>query len=136
MSAGVDLSALIPAARRLGIDPELITDTPTRASRRPGILLRLEHKPDPRSLSSAGYFLGAAMTLILRGLRASTTPGAVQMPIFPPDRIRRLPFGTGIVLLRPAPPIVTDLHPWPKRPDATQRTAYGAEIEALLRRTD
>ncbi|WP_336643760.1 type IV secretory system conjugative DNA transfer family protein [Microbacterium sp. MMO-113] len=59
-----------------------------------------------------------------------------RVPIFPPDRIRRLPFGTGIVLLRSAPPIVTDLHPWPKRTDAAQLTADRAEIEALLRRTD
>ncbi|SCQ73717.1 type IV secretory system conjugative DNA transfer family protein [Propionibacterium freudenreichii] len=59
-----------------------------------------------------------------------------RVPIFPPDRIRRLPFGTGIVLLRSAPPIVTDLHPWPKRPDAAQLTADRTEIEALLRRTD
>jgi type IV secretory pathway TraG/TraD family ATPase VirD4 len=59
-----------------------------------------------------------------------------RVPIFPPDRIRRLPFGTGIVLLRSAPPIVTDLHPWPKRPDASQLTADRAEIETLLRRSD
>src|SRR5690606_33234032 len=32
-----------------------------------------------RSRSSSGYFLGAAMTLILRGLRASTKPGAVHV---------------------------------------------------------
>lgn len=57
-----------------------------------------------------------------------------RVPIFPPDRIRRLPFGTGIVLLRSAPPIVTDLRPWPKRPDAAQLTADRTEIEALLRR--
>ena len=31
-----------------------------------------------RSRSSSGYFLGADMTLILRGLRASTNPGAVH----------------------------------------------------------
>ena len=59
-----------------------------------------------------------------------------RVPIFPPDRIRRLPFGTGIALLRSAPPIVTDLHPWPKRPDAAQLTGDRAEIEALLRRSD
>ncbi|WP_167131794.1 type IV secretory system conjugative DNA transfer family protein [Paramicrobacterium chengjingii] len=59
-----------------------------------------------------------------------------RVPIFPPDRIRRLPFGTGIVLLRAAPPIVTDLRPWPKRPDADQLTTDRAEIEALLRRND
>ncbi len=57
-----------------------------------------------------------------------------RVPIFPPDRIRRLPFGTGIVLLRSALPIVTDLHPWPERHDAAQLRADRAEIEALLRR--
>lgn len=59
-----------------------------------------------------------------------------RVPILPPDRIRRLPFGTGIVLLRSAPPIVTDLHPWPRRPDATQLTVDRAQTEALLRRSD
>ena len=59
-----------------------------------------------------------------------------RVPIFPPDRIRRLPFGTGVVLLRSAPPIVADLHPWPSRPEAGQLTGDRKEIEALLRRTD
>ncbi|MEA5054304.1 MAG: type IV secretory system conjugative DNA transfer family protein [Propionicimonas sp.] len=58
-----------------------------------------------------------------------------RVPIFPPDRIRRLPFGTGVVLLRSAPPIVTDLLPWPSRPDAGQLASDRKEIEALLRRT-
>jgi type IV secretory pathway TraG/TraD family ATPase VirD4 len=58
-----------------------------------------------------------------------------RVPILPPDRIRRLPFGTGIILLRSAPPIITDLHPWPKRPDAKQLMADRAEIETLLRRS-
>ena len=31
---------------------------------------------------------------------------------------------------------ITDLHPWPKRPDAALLTADRAEIEALLRRFD
>ncbi|GAA4760230.1 hypothetical protein GCM10023350_53110 [Nocardioides endophyticus] len=35
-----------------------------------------------------------------------------QRHIMPPERIRMLPFGTGLVLLRSAPPIVTDLRPW------------------------
>ncbi|MCI1791916.1 MAG: TraM recognition domain-containing protein [Bifidobacterium tibiigranuli] len=56
-----------------------------------------------------------------------------RVPILPPDRIRRLPFGTGIVLLRSAPPIITDLRAWPTRPDAKQLTADRAGIEALLR---
>src|SRR5699024_1128165 len=32
-----------------------------------------------------------------------------RIAIFPPDRLRRLPFGTAVTLLRAAPPIVTDL---------------------------
>lgn len=55
-----------------------------------------------------------------------------RIAIFPPDRIRRLPFGTAIVLLRAAPPIVTDLQPWPSRTDAAQLTSDRAEIERLL----
>ncbi|MGP5292749.1 type IV secretory system conjugative DNA transfer family protein, partial [Brachybacterium tyrofermentans] len=50
-----------------------------------------------------------------------------RIAIFPPDRIRRLPFGTAIVLLRAAPPIVTDLQPWPSRTDAAQLTSDRAE---------
>jgi type IV secretion system protein VirD4 len=56
-----------------------------------------------------------------------------RAPVLPPDRIRRLPFGTGIVLLRSAPPIITDLRAWPSRPDARQLTADRTAIEALLR---
>ncbi|HHW51087.1 MAG TPA: type IV secretory system conjugative DNA transfer family protein [Pseudoclavibacter sp.] len=57
-----------------------------------------------------------------------------RVPILPPDRIRRLPFGTGIVLLRSAPPTITDLHAWPTRRDAKQLVADRSGIEALLRR--
>jgi hypothetical protein len=46
-----------------------------------------------------------------------------RVPIMPPDRIRTLPFGTGLVLLRSARPIVTDLHPWPNRSDEGQLLA-------------
>lgn len=56
-----------------------------------------------------------------------------RVPILPPDRIRTLPFGTGVTLLRSALPIVTGLRPWPSRPDAAQLTADRSEVEALLR---
>ncbi|GAA2006290.1 type IV secretory system conjugative DNA transfer family protein [Brevibacterium samyangense] len=56
-----------------------------------------------------------------------------RVPILPPDRIRTLPFGTGVTLLRSAPPIVTDLRPWPSCPDAAQLKTDRAEVEALLR---
>ena len=57
-----------------------------------------------------------------------------RVPILPPDRIRTLPFGTGVTLLRSAPPIVTGLRPWPTRPNSAQLGTDGAAIEALLRR--
>ena len=56
-----------------------------------------------------------------------------RVPILPPDRIRTLPFGTGITMLRSAPPIVTDLRAWPTRPDAAQLRSDRAELEVLLR---
>ena len=72
------------------------------------------------------------MTLGDRGSR-SNQRSIRRIPILPPDRIRRLPFGTGISLLRSAPPIVTDLRAWPTRPDAAQLRRDRDELEALLR---
>ncbi|KJL36415.1 type IV secretory system conjugative DNA transfer family protein [Tessaracoccus sp. Y36] len=57
-----------------------------------------------------------------------------RVPILPPDRIRTLPFGTGVTLLRAAPPIVTDLRAWPNRSDAGQLKTDRTELEALLQR--
>ena len=34
-----------------------------------------------------------------------------RVPVMPPEVIRTLPFGTALVLLRSAPPLVTDLRP-------------------------
>jgi type IV secretory pathway TraG/TraD family ATPase VirD4 len=38
-----------------------------------------------------------------------------RAPVMPPERIRMLPFGTGLILLRSAPPIVTRLRRWTSR---------------------
>lgn len=38
-----------------------------------------------------------------------------RVSLMPPGRIRTLPFGTGLVLLRSAPPIITTLRPWTQR---------------------
>ena len=73
-----------------------------------------------------------SVTLGDRGTR-SNQRSIRRIPILPPDRIRRLPFGTGITLLRSAPPIVTDLRAWPTRPDAAQLRRNRDELEALLR---
>ncbi|WP_454137196.1 TraM recognition domain-containing protein [Microbacterium paulum] len=55
-----------------------------------------------------------------------------RVPIMPPDVIRTLPFGTGLILLRAAPPIVTRLRPWTSRPDAKTLRAQRTEIETVL----
>lgn len=57
-----------------------------------------------------------------------------RVPVMPPDAIRTLPFGTALVLLRAAPPIVTRMRAWTARPDADRLRADRAGIEALLRR--
>jgi type IV secretion system protein VirD4 len=46
-----------------------------------------------------------------RSLQRSTR----RIAVMPPERIRTLPFGTGLVLLRSAPPIVTTLRSWAHR---------------------
>ncbi|WP_107706205.1 TraM recognition domain-containing protein [Nocardioides allogilvus] len=46
-----------------------------------------------------------------RSLQRSTR----RVSVMPPERIRTLPFGTGLVLLRSAPPIVADLRQWTAR---------------------
>ncbi|MGH3999807.1 MAG: type IV secretory system conjugative DNA transfer family protein, partial [Pseudonocardiaceae bacterium] len=65
-----------------------------------------------------------------RGLQRSTR----RVPILPPDTIRTLPFGTGLVLLRSTPPIVADLRRWTERPDGKRLTLLRTEIENQLRR--
>ncbi|WP_269305727.1 type IV secretory system conjugative DNA transfer family protein [Aeromicrobium sp. HA] len=57
-----------------------------------------------------------------------------RVPVLPPETIRTLPFGTALVLLRSAPPLVTALRPWTNRDDADQLTQQRASIEATLRR--
>src|SRR5699024_12405106 len=48
---------------------------------------------------------------------------------FTPDRLRRLPFGTAVTLLRAAPPIVTDLRAWHARAAAAPLQADRTEID-------
>jgi type IV secretory pathway TraG/TraD family ATPase VirD4 len=50
----------------------------------------------------------------------TTSTSTRRIPILPPDVIRTLPFGTGILLARTAPPILLNITPWTDRPDARQ----------------
>lgn len=65
-----------------------------------------------------------------RSLQRSTR----RVPVLPPEVIRTLPFGTALVLLRSAPPVVTELRPWTARRDAALVRAQRADVEAALRR--
>ena len=72
------------------------------------------------------------MTLGAYGDR-STQRSVRRVPILPPEKLRMVPFGTGVTLLRSAPPIITDLRAWTERPDAAQLKTDRARAEALLR---
>jgi type IV secretion system protein VirD4 len=41
-----------------------------------------------------------------------------RLPVLPPDVLRTLPFGTGVLLARTAPPILLAMRPWTDRSDA------------------
>ncbi|MFB7251229.1 type IV secretory system conjugative DNA transfer family protein [Microbacterium sp. NPDC056234] len=56
-----------------------------------------------------------------------------RVPILPPDLLRALPFGTGVIVLRSARPIVADLHPWTRRPEADALKAERSAVEETIR---
>lgn len=60
-------------------------------------------------------------------------PGPVEQ-VMPPEAISMLPFGTALVLLRSAPPLVTNLLPWTARRNADELRAGCSEVEQALRR--
>lgn len=74
-----------------------------------------------------------SITVGERGLR-SNQRSTRRVPIMPPDVIRTLPYGTALLMLRAAPPIVTQLREWTARPDSTQLRADRAHVEEQLRR--
>ncbi|GAA1953944.1 hypothetical protein GCM10009717_19850 [Agromyces allii] len=56
-----------------------------------------------------------------------------RIATMPPETIRTLPFGTGLILLRSAPPIIARLRAWTNRADARNLRVGRVEIETLLR---
>jgi type IV secretion system protein VirD4 len=56
----------------------------------------------------------------------STSTSIRRVPILEPGRLRTLPFGTGVALLRAAAPIVLDLTPWTARHDNAKPDAANA----------
>ncbi|MGR0221573.1 TraM recognition domain-containing protein [Agromyces sp. ZXT2-6] len=68
-----------------------------------------------------------------RGSRSSQR-SIRRVATMPPDTIRTLPFGTGLILLRAAPPVIAKLLLWTNRADAAELRAQRVEIERLLRK--
>jgi type IV secretion system protein VirD4 len=67
--------------------------------------------------------------------RRSTSMSTQEVPILDTGRLRTLPFGRGVLLLRSAPPITLDLQPWTARVDGSRLQTSRNEIEAVLRRS-
>lgn len=67
-----------------------------------------------------------------RGQR-STSTSVRRVPILDAGTLRTLPFGTGVLLLRSARPVILDLDAWPARSDAADLAADRGETEALIR---
>lgn len=74
-----------------------------------------------------------SITVGERGLR-SNQRSTRRVPIMPPDVIRTLPYGTALLMLRAAPPIVTQLREWTARADSAQLRDDRARVEEQLRR--
>ena len=56
-----------------------------------------------------------------------------EVPIMDSSRLRMLPFGTGVLLLRSARPILLDLRSWQSRKDAGALRADQTRLEAQIR---
>lgn len=57
------------------------------------------------------------------GGRLTTSHTVRRVPVMDTGRLRTLPFGTSILLLRSAPPIALDLDPWTRRSDLPDTSA-------------
>ena len=63
----------------------------------------------------------------------TTSTSVRRVPVMDTSRLRTLPFGTAVLLLRTAPLIVLDLQAWTSRRDATALTTARVTVEDQLR---
>jgi type IV secretion system protein VirD4 len=66
--------------------------------------------------------------------RRSTSTSTHQVPIIEPGRLRTLPFGTAVLLLRAARPILLSMRPWTARKDAKRLRAQRRQLEEAIHR--
>jgi type IV secretory pathway TraG/TraD family ATPase VirD4 len=62
----------------------------------------------------------------------STSTSTVRVPVLEPDQLRTLPFGTAVLLLRAARPIILTMTPWTARRDAAAVRSGRAEVERMV----
>jgi type IV secretory pathway TraG/TraD family ATPase VirD4 len=67
--------------------------------------------------------------------RRTTSASIAKVPILEPARLRTLPFGTAVLLMRAAPPIALTMARWTARKDAKQLAADRAAVEADIQHT-
>ena len=66
--------------------------------------------------------------------RRSISTSTVRAPIMEPHRLRTLPFGTAVLLLRSAKPIILSMTPWIERRDGHELCASQTELEGVIQR--
>jgi type IV secretion system protein VirD4 len=64
--------------------------------------------------------------------RTSTSTSEREVAVMEPSRLRTLPFGTGVLLLRSARPIVLTLGQWVDRKDSQRLLAARADLERVI----
>ncbi len=92
---------------------------------------------DARDLSDLSKLLGETevpeTSESTRAGESSVTTSTRHRPILTVDALRKIPFGTGVLLLRSAPPILVELQRWDLRPGAGRLRAAKTEIEQAIR---
>jgi type IV secretion system protein VirD4 len=66
--------------------------------------------------------------------RRSSSSSSREVPVMDTSRLRMLPFGTAVLMLRAARPIVLTMTPWTQRPDAAQLQGSRRLLEEVIER--
>ena len=66
-------------------------------------------------------------------MRSSSTSSR-EVPVMDTSRLRMLPFGTAVLMLRAARPIVLTMTSWTKRPEAAELQSSRRQLEGVIER--
>jgi type IV secretory pathway TraG/TraD family ATPase VirD4 len=66
--------------------------------------------------------------------RRSRSSSMREVPVMDTSRLRTLPFGTAVLILRSARPIVLTMSSWTKRPDAAALQSSRRRLEGVIER--